>query len=282
MNKGLYELIRLFRENLGLFLSISFGIFMFVLFFQPFPLERLDFNNRLLFVAGLGAIVFLFLVLVRIISPWLIQNSRRNSHEPVLLSFLGGFIIFTLNAVAFAFYLRYVGLVDISFHLMFRVVLICIAPPVILRVCDNIKQLKQQSESLVREKQSLLKRIEKYEEDYLNKSIEFVSEGSSESLNLMVADVVCIKSADNYVEVVYREGDGFNRTLLRNTLKNIEQQISPYSYFVRCHRTCIVNTHHIDKLEWSYHNHWLALKDYDDKIPVSRQYLLKIREILAG
>ncbi|MBA7540322.1 hypothetical protein ES705_32618 [subsurface metagenome] len=255
-------------------------MFLFVLFFQPFPLDRFDFDNSLLFVAGLGAIVFLFMVLVRAAFPWLIQNYDQSNHESVLPSFKGGFIIFVLSSVAFTFYLHYVGLVSISFYIMFKVILICIAPPVALRLYDAVKELRQQNESLIKEKKIIQKQVETYEEDYLNKSIEFISENSTENLNLLIADIAFIKSADNYVEIVYKEGDDFKKKLIRNTLKNIEQQIKPYSNFIRCHRICIVSTHYIEKLNKNYNNHWLTIKGNNEQIPVSRQYLLKLKEIL--
>ena len=278
MNKKLNQLIYLLKEDMRIFLSISFGVFLFVLFFQPFLLDRFDFSNRLLFVAGLGAIVFLFMVLVRIAFPWLIQNYDQSNHEPVLPYYIGSFIILALSSVGFAFYLHYVGLVSISFYIMFKVVLICLAPPVSLRLYDAVKELKQQNESLIKEKEIIQKQIEKYEDDYLNKSIEFISENSTGNLNLLITDIAFIKSADNYVEIAYKEGDDFKKKLMRNTLKNIEQQIKPYSNFIRCHRICIVNTHYIEKLNRNYNNHWLTIKGYNEQIPVSRQYLLKLKE----
>jgi DNA-binding LytR/AlgR family response regulator len=92
--------------------------------------------------------------------------------------------------------------------------------------------------------------------------------------------VAFIRSADNYVEIVYRESEVSKKKLIRNTLKNIEQQIKIYSNFTRCHRICIINTHFIDRLEKSADNHWIIIKGYDEKIPVSRPYLLKIKELM--
>ena len=280
MNKKINELSYLLKEDLGLLLSICFGIFLFILFFQPFPLSRFDFNNRLLFVSGLAGIVFLFMFLIRIVFPWLIKNFGPDNYESAFPDYLDSFIMLALSSVAFAFYLRYVGFVPISFYIMFRVVLICLAVPVILKLYDTVKELKQQNESLIYEKKSIQKQIEKYEKDYLNKSIRFVSENNTEELNLLIADVVFIKSADNYVEIVYKEDENFKKKLIRNTLKNIEQQTRPYSNFIRCHRICVVNTHHIEKLNKSYNNHWLTIKGYNEQIPVSMQYLLKLKEIL--
>lgn len=278
MNKKLNQLIFLIKKDLGLYLSISFGIFLFVLFFQPFPLDKFGFNDRLLFVFGLAVIIYLFMVLVRIAFRWVTQDNDQIYHEPLMHSDVDDFIILVLNSVAIAFYLRYVGLVDITIYIMFKVVLICLIPPVTLRYYDEIKALRQRNESLILEKETILKKIEQYEEDYLNKSIEFNSEYSKENLTLLVSDIVLIKSADNYVEILFREGDNFKNKLIRNTLKNIEQQIKPYSNFIRCHRICIVNTYYIEKLNRKFNNHWLTIKGYHEKIPVSRQYLLKIKE----
>jgi DNA-binding LytR/AlgR family response regulator len=280
VNKKLNQLISLLKEELGLFLSISFGVFLFILFFQPFPLDNFDFNNKLLFVSGFGAIVFLFMFILRIAFPWLLYNKNQSNNEPVLTSYLSGFIILALSSVAFTFYLRYVGFVNISFYIVFKVVLICLAPSVALGLYDVITELRLQNESLIIEKKIIQKKVEKYEEDILNKSIEFVSENLTENFSLIIAEVAFIKSADNYVEIVYKEGDNFKKKLIRNTLKNIEQQIKPYSNFIRCHRICIVNMHYIEKLNRNYNNHWLSIKGYNEQIPVSRQYLLKLKETL--
>ncbi len=278
MKIKLTQFIYAFEEDLRLLLSISFGVFLFVLFFQPFPLERFDFNNRLLFNAGLGAIVFLFMVFVRFFVQWLKQKYDLSNPEFGLSSFLGGFIFLGLSSVAYAFYLRYVGLINISFYIMLKVVLICLAPPVVLWHYDTFRELKQQNALLLQEKEMMWGQVERYEEDYLNQSIEFVSENSEEKLILLISDIVFIKSADNYVEIVFKEAGIFKKKMLRHTLKNIEQQVRPFSNFIRCQRICIVNRHYIEKLNRNYSNHWLILKGYPEQIPVSRQYILKLKE----
>ncbi|MBE9484643.1 MAG: hypothetical protein IMY74_07345, partial [Bacteroidetes bacterium] len=66
MSRKLSQFVTLLKAALGLFLSISFAVFLFVLFFEPFPLDRFEFNNRILFVAGMAAIAFIIMSLVRI------------------------------------------------------------------------------------------------------------------------------------------------------------------------------------------------------------------------
>lgn len=269
------------RKELNLFLSISLGIFLFILFFQPFQLENLDFNNRLLFVAGIGVIVFIFMFLFRINLPWLIQKVPESIHEGVIPYYITGFLIFAASSVAIAFYLRYVGSQHISYYVMFKILLICLAPPVALRLYDIFRELSQQKISLTEEIKMLQNQLATYEEDNLNKTIEFISDSNTENLILQVADVVLIKSADNYVEIVYMEDNTFKRKLIRNTLKNIELQVRQYSNFIRCHRTYIINTYYIEKFNRKLNNYLLSIKGYDEKIPVSRQYLLKVKETIS-
>jgi DNA-binding LytR/AlgR family response regulator len=95
---------------------------------------------------------------------------------------------------------------------------------------------------------------------------------------LLIADIAIIKSADNYVEIVYKEGNIFRKSLIRNTLKNIELQLKEYPNFICCHRICIVNKIYIEKLTKRFDTYWLTLKEFNEQIPVSRQYLLKLRE----
>lgn len=280
MRKKLDQLIGEIKEELGILLSISFGIFLFVLFFRPFSFTDFDFNNSILFVGGMGTIVFIIMVLVRITVPGILRRNNPDREIFRLPSYMNGFIIFILCSVAFVFYLRYVGLVGITFFITFRVALICLVPPLALRYIDLINELKQQNEMLVVENKIMQKQVEKYQEDILNKTIEFPSEINSETFSLHLSEVALIKSADNYVEIVYKEGDIFKRKLIRNTMKNIELLIRQYSNFLRCHRVCIVNLHYIEKLSRSGHNHWLTIRGFEEPIPVSRQYLLKIKEVI--
>jgi len=278
LNKTLRHFINLIRKDLRLLLTISFAIFVFVLFFQPFQLDRFDFNNRLLFIAGIAAIIFLLMALVQVAFRWIIPDYDDQTYEP--LSYMAGFIILVTTTVAISFYLRYVGKVDITFFNVFKLVIICLFPPAVLRLSNLFNELNRQNEFLSQEKKTAHKKLKAYEEDYLNKSIEFSSEHQADKLNLHISEVILIKSADNYVEIIYREGLDFRKKLLRSTMKNIELQLKPFPNFIRCHRTCIVNSYLIDKLHRKNNQHWLTIKDWNEQIPVSRQYLLKLKELI--
>jgi DNA-binding LytR/AlgR family response regulator len=280
VSNKLDQFILKLKPEHGISLKISFGVFLFILFFQPFPLDGEDFNNHLLLISGYSVILYAIIVIVRVLSSLIFELNRENNGDAIFPEYFNGIIIFLLSVVAFAFYGNYVAGIGFSFTVAFRLIIICLFPPIILSLNDNFRNLKKRNEELVNEKKNIQKQVEKFEEDILNKTIDFNTDTNNETLSLTVNDVVYIKSSDNYVEIVYRDFDSFKKKLLRNTLKNIELQIRQYSNFIRCHRTCIVNVHFIEKLHRSSGNQWLTIKGYDVRLPVSRQYLLRIQEAL--
>lgn len=280
MNKKLEQIFLLIKEDRKLFLKISFGVFLFILFFQPFALEHFDFNNRLLIIAGMAIIVFLSMALVKAALIWIIKSESQTFQDPTLLSYLGGFIIMVINSVTLALYLRYVGEVSITFYTLFKIILISLFTPVILVILYEISDLKQQIELLTLEKNNTQNVLRKQAQDSLPKSIVFTSDNATDTLTLHVSDVTLIKSADNYVEIAFMENKLIKKKLIRNTLKNVEQLTKPYPTFVRCHRICIVNTLYIEKLNKRFNNYWITIKGLEEQVPVSRQYLLKLKESL--
>jgi DNA-binding LytR/AlgR family response regulator len=279
VSKKLDEIVSKFRSELSLYVRISAGIFLFILFFQPFPLNDMSFNNHILFVAGMGGLVFCSFIaaqaiMLRINGKSFDDTDTRQVYPP----YLNGLIILVLSTVASIFYLRYVGNVNINFYIVFKVVLICMVPPVLQDLHHTNSDLRKQITKLISERKAVQEKVEKFEEDYLNKSVEFRSENVNENFMLHIAEVAFIRSADNYVEIFYKEGVTFKKKLIRNTLRNIEQQIKPYSNFLRCHRICIVNVHYIESLKLINNNYWLIIRGFEDKLPVSRQYLLKLKE----
>jgi hypothetical protein len=255
-------------------------MFLFVLFFEPFPLDKFDFNNSMVFVAGIAAISFAIMSLVRITLPWMIKKYDQHQFDPLLPPYANSFLIFTLHLLSFGFYIRYVGSVSMSIPIVFKLALLSLFPPISLWLHDLIKDLKKQREALKNELEVFKGKLDQYVEDSYSQPIEFISESSSENFKLLTSDVVLVKSADNYVEIVFNEGDGLKSKLIRSTLKNVELQLKMNANFIRCHRTCIINVSYVEKLGKDMSNHWLSIKGYNDRIPVSRQYLLKIKEAI--
>ena len=68
------------RYQLKLISGISLGMFLYMLFFLPFEYRELEFNNRLLFIIGLGIIPFLVMWIFRIL-VFLVGNEPVEQDE---------------------------------------------------------------------------------------------------------------------------------------------------------------------------------------------------------
>ncbi len=247
-----------------------------MLFFQPFPIRFTDLNNVLVFNAGFGGIVFLLLYLIHMFS----KAFRLPDKE--VMSYFNGFVLFVLSSVAFTFYLRYVGRATIDFYSVSKIVLICLVPPVILRIYRIRYELKLENDVVSRENALLQNRLQDLTENPVQNIVEFYSaDTASELLKLPISDIILIKSADNYVEICYIDHDSIRKKLVRNTLKNVEQMLRPYDQFIRCHRTFIIHVGHIERIHLKINSSYIVLKKLDERIPVSRQYVLKLKEAMA-
>jgi len=268
------------KFSLKVYLEISLGIFFFILFFRPFELNHLDFNNQLLFIAGCSAITFVLLCLFYILIPRIFPKLLASAVHAQRLIVLINIFLCIISSTAYAFYIRYVGGASLSMYLVFKILLICIVPVVILTLVIENRSLKQQIDSL-RENYIKLKMIVQDNTDSNTEIIQFVSDNKSDKIDLLSGDILLIKSAENYVEIIYKDSENHKQKLIRTTLRNIEDQLRKYAEFIRCHRTCIINTKYILKLTSSYQGYRLKIMDYSQEIPVSRQYLLDVRKALG-
>jgi len=267
------------KQNLKVILGISLGLFLFILFFQPLELNTTDFNNMLLIIAGFGGITFVFLVLALIIAPSILprlfKSGKWNFNREIILNTC----IWALNSVAFTFYTRYVVQTNITFHSVFIIVLLCLLQVIILIIVNRFEILKIKLQyALNPEKKPDIISAEENEPE----KIEFVSENKSERIIILLNEIIMLRSADNYVEIFWKKEGEITKKLIRQTLQNTEYQLTNYPQIIRCHRTCLFNTNWASKLNIYPQGYKLKLKDIDEEIPVSRQYILKVKEALQG
>jgi DNA-binding LytR/AlgR family response regulator len=72
------------------------------------------------------------------------------------------------------------------------------------------------------------------------KLLPFYDEKDVMRFSMLPSDILYLEAADNYVTVYCLNKQKISHYLLRNSLKNLEEYLSGYS-FVRCHRSFIVN-----------------------------------------
>ena len=267
------ELVRVF--------IISFAAFLFILFFQPFPLEALDFNSRLLYVTGFGIMMFIFssliLILIPLLFPKWFKISQWESGPPFSLSAL----LVLLSSIAFIFYIRHAGETQLTLYLMFKAVIICLIPVFFLSVFYRIRSLERTMAELHSQISYYQSKIDELEAEEEEEEMIIHTGIRSEKLSIKYKNLVSINSADNYIEIQYLENDKIEKKLVRNTLKNFEARLANRQNFVRCHRTHLINIHYVERLVRKYGGYNLKLKDIEEMIPVSRQYLNHVKEAIS-
>lgn len=257
--------------------SISLGLFLFLLFFQPLDPPVTEFNRKLLILAGFGVIHLLLLALCRVAFPSLLpgwfQTEKWTIRKEAGLHLL--FVI--LNSLSFVFYARYVGKIGMNFHIVVNIVLISAASAAILAVVYEYTNLKNR---LNPSSAQNLRPEEKPTEAEVVTGIEFESENQSERFFLFPEQIILIKSAGNYVEIIYKQNEKVSRRMIRNTLANAEQLLAKFPFLIRCHRSTVVNINCIQKVNKTSEGLKLDLFDYSRAVNVSRQYALKVKEAL--
>ena len=265
------------KQNLRVILGISLGMFLFILFFQPIELKTTDFNNKLLIIAGFSSITFFSMVLALIIAPSVLPGLFLSGKWSLKRDIVLNACIWAMISLASTFYARYIGQTNITFYSVFIIVLLCFIPVVILIIVNRFEILKIKLQDALNPD----KKPDKISaEENEHEEIEFESENKYERFNLLLNKIILLRSADNYVEIFWKEMGEIKKKLIRQTLLNTEHQFIKHPQIIRCHRTCLFNTNYVSKLNIYPQGYKLKLEYIEEEIPVSRQYILKVKEAL--
>jgi two-component system, LytTR family, response regulator len=100
-------------------------------------------------------------------------------------------------------------------------------------------------------------------------------EDGRKSRFVKVSDIVCLKAADDYSEVVLADR---TTLLVRRPLKEWETRL-PVRHFTRIHRSTIVNLEYVDRVEpWFNDSYQVFVRDTTDPLSVSRRHAARLKE----
>lgn len=104
---------------------------------------------------------------------------------------------------------------------------------------------------------------------------------TKEAITIHPDAILYMEASGNYVKVVYQEQAGIVRhKLLRATIKQVEEDLSSRSEFIRCHRAYIVNTNRILNVSGNAQGYRLTLSGTEEEVPVSRTYMKQLDILL--
>jgi DNA-binding LytR/AlgR family response regulator len=112
--------------------------------------------------------------------------------------------------------------------------------------------------------------------------ITLTGDNQNESLRLSVDALRYIAAADNYVQVHHIVDGQPRKTMLRSTLKKMEEALTGHPRLYRCHRTYLVNLDFVSHISGNAQGYRLHLRDENDiSIPVSRNLNDEIRQLFS-
>jgi two-component system LytT family response regulator len=122
--------------------------------------------------------------------------------------------------------------------------------------------------------------VERKNENALNKTLNFtdsiyVKLTNSVSKFIKINSIASISSYGNYTKVLMSDGE---RYVILKTLKQWEMEL-PNKYFVRIHRTDIINIEFISRVErYSLSFHRVYLKNNAEPFQISRRYMANLKK----
>lgn len=109
--------------------------------------------------------------------------------------------------------------------------------------------------------------------------ISFKDENQNVKFSLKNADLLFLESTDNYVAIYYMSSGKIKRSLIRNTLKALEEKQLPEN-IIRSHRSYMVNLMNIEYIRKRKRIYQIKLKNYDTLLSVSQKYKQRFQDIL--
>ena len=101
-----------------------------------------------------------------------------------------------------------------------------------------------------------------------------------EELSFYPSQFVFAESEGNYVVFHLNSDDKIRKVVIRNSITEIEQQLSPVTFIMKTHRAYIINIKKVSSIKGNTLGYHLKLFGTDAKIPVSRQNTQPFNQLL--
>lgn len=261
-------------------IGISTFIAFFLAFFQPFGLQFVQLKHKELILAGYGIVTLFALIINLIILPRIFQTIFIEEKWTLIKQIIWVlWIIFSISlgnylySIAFSIF-PWAGIKGLILFSIYTLSIAIIPITVMTFITQNIYLKKNIASS------SKINAQLKETHNTKNQTKEAISiESGKKTHHFQAENIITIESQGNYAKIYYvSEQQDIQHELLRNTLKNIQTKIENSQNLFRCHRAFIVNLEHIEKVEGNSRGYTLKMKQIDQDIPVSRNYIKTFKQ----
>lgn len=269
-----YPLIEQTQTKLLVMLGFAIFIPTFLYIYQPFGINEIDPNYKLLYVIGIGVHVSLTLGVNYFVVPKLFPNifvAEKWTIQKEIIYILSSFFLVTCSNYL---YNITIGSGISPHHSFIEFLGITVAVgifPVMIMVFLVERNLSSKNTQKAAEYSKLLS--ERTSEKEKKTEITITPE-TSKSSNLVIdyKDFVFATSDNNYSTIYFQDQGKLDKQLLRLTFKNLENQLTEFSNIIRCHKSYMVNKNYISEVKGNARSLMLKVDLYDEMIPVSRSF----------
>jgi hypothetical protein len=263
------------KYNTKVIFFISIGVFAFLWLFQPFEIGSLPVTQKYYLMVGFGLITFLTLSLYLLIIPSLFPKKFTSGVWNIKKEILwNSWILFTI-LVAYFFYTKWLSVMEFNFYTVIKLVLTATLPISGLIIVNHNRMLR----SHLKLADELNKKLKDHKLNQ-EKVIHFASDYQKDSLALKASSLLFIRSANNYIDVFWKEDSGIKNQMVRCSMTNAEEIVKEYKFIFKCHRSFIVNVNYIERFEGNSQGYRLFFENIHFPIPVSKNSATKLKELI--
>jgi hypothetical protein len=263
------------KHNTKVIFFISTGVFVFLFLFQPLQIDALATRDKYFLVIGMGITTFLSLSLNMLILPSLFPKILNGSSWNIKKEiFWDLWILFTVSVGYFLYY-KALGIMEFGFDMIIKLILIAIVPISVLITFNRNRLLRTHLKSA----NELNKKLQE-SKIHPDKLVHFESDYQKDNLSIKVSMILLVRSANNYIEVFWKEGQVVKNQMVRYSLTKAEELLKENKFIFKCHRSYLVNIRNIDKIEGSSQGYRLFFEKVDFPAPVSKNYVEKLKELI--
>jgi DNA-binding LytR/AlgR family response regulator len=268
----------------------SFVVFLFLLLLRPFgnnpSFNQILLNSAIAALLTFSAIIFDFFVLFPLF-PQFFKEEKWTILREIIFTIIIITTIATFNVVAGVFIWHGSFSFTIWLSMVFYTAIVGIAPATVSILINQARLLKKYRKEIIVETSSTLEAENVIEEPTLETAfhtpthIILQAENEKDNITILYTSFLAATSADNYVKIFYQENEKLKTTIIRSTLKRVEENTAAFPQFFRCHRTAIVNMSLVQSVNGSAQGYRLQLPLLQEEIPVSRNLNQVVKEKLA-
>jgi hypothetical protein len=266
-----------FKEKIAVPFYIGISVMLILILFNPSRnFDHFDIQMLKIFAYAFIAfgVSFIFNAALPIIFSQFFDIDRWCIWKTIVFT-LGKFLtIGAINAV-FAFYFDNpsgnIHFVSFLFSILYHTFIVAFIPVVLFIFWLEKRFYKKHYQIALKADKELHEHF-----NVVSSNTNFEHDGLTVPLN----SIYYVKSDGNYSSIFFEKDNTISKTLLRITLKEIEEKVATKNILVRCHKSYIVNLQKVIKVEGNARRYNFYLDKLNDAIPVSRSLSKSIIEEL--